>query len=372
MTETESLSPEMPVTRRSNKRRKLVTIQPTMLDDALPEDKTGPDVLIPRNPDCDTFTRPVDLTNKTVDYGRRPTIVDTNFNNFFAGDEEVLSLFSSAPDLSRMIKSVVIVDVGLSTASGEVKQFSGTGCLVSPTIVFTVAHLFDREDDAKFQWIRIYLTEKDYFESNNGFDGEQETIPCKILELMLDHVNVTSEERCADRSTLDFAVLRLQNPVDRLQESLLMMPIEYPGSNELYGCDQTICFMGKPGVLEGDITEAFSTRFRDYVRFTYVQPRNILEEFVRESIFKSECVVASFGTTLCSYGRRDIGQYYYLCLTSTFNGMSGGPVVNMAAPDTLLGIVVGGYIKVPKSLFLRADCAIVQACYRHFVLGKDA
>lgn len=345
-------------------------VQPGTRDHYLAAPEIGPDTVIPRNPDCDTFTRPVDLKSKTLEYGRRPLIIHKEFNNQYIGDEEVLSMFKSAPDLSRMINSVVIVDVGISTANGKLRRCTGTGCLVSPSVIFTVGHHFEREDGDIVGWITVYLTAEDYLEGIRGFNCDQEVIPSEILELMDDTLNVTSDEGPVEWSSLDFAVLRLKYPFDRPQESLLQMPVQYPGLSELYGRDQTICYMGMPGVLGGNITDAFSSRFQDYLKSKYEHPRNILKEFVQESFFGGETVVASFGTTLCSYGK-DIGQYYVTCIASTLNGMSGGPVVNMAAPDTLLGIVLNGYKTTPYSLFLRADCAIVQACYRHFVLGKD-
>lgn len=95
-------------------------------------DVIGPNTLIPRDPDCDTFTRPVYMVRKTVDYDHRPSVIDTTYSDSLYGDDDIIATIASAPDLARMINSVVIIDLDITRSDGTVKRSSGTGCLVSP------------------------------------------------------------------------------------------------------------------------------------------------------------------------------------------------------------------------------------------------
>lgn len=81
-------------------------------------------------------------------------------------------------------------------------------------------------------------------------------------------------------------------------------------------------------------------------------------------------MVAMFGVMATMH--EDIGQYYLNHTASCINGMSGGPVVILDRPDTLAGIVMGARSGGTTSIFLRADCPVIQKAYDHYVLKSSS
>lgn len=306
-----------------------------MVDDSFDALELGLDLIIPRGTDADPLFRPVDLMSKTVAFERKPAPIVTGYQRRIKGDQQVFEAMHSHPDLSKMISSFVLIKMTVAGPDSD-QVYACSGCLMFPNTVFTVEHLFDGVDVQNIICIEVFCSMEDFQQNINGNPAVIKEIPPHVRSMFDPTLNLGSDWEDAQRNWLDFSLLHLEVPFAISQESLLEIASPWPADRSLYEDGQVICMMGKPGNVFEDPAAVFSWSFRQYVNADCDNPEEAFKEKLDDSTFGDSAVLASFGCILEQY--EDGGEYYGCSSCSTLNGMSGGPVVNLADPAKLMGL----------------------------------
>lgn len=329
------------------------------------------DGLIPRNPFLDTFTRRVSMADKKIFASIRPGLIDKvdlcglRYEATYPGDVRVRNIMDKNPDMGVALSSLVFIAAVLATPRPDgTTIMQGSGVLVGPSTVFTCAHIFEKET---LKQVMIFKSENELLHNANGVVGTLVSMPNDIMDLHMPYLNATDLNVEWMRESLDFAVLNLETPIHS-EVGYLKVPDRTSIPNQKLSAGEVVCDLGMPADLPRNLTEIFPFTLVKELQVKYPNdPVEILDQLKEKSLFGCNVPIATFGTTQWSCS--DTGVYYVRHTGSSFGGISGGPVVNMAYPDELVGLSIGGLIGGSVSSMLRADHPSIVKAYEIYVLN---
>lgn len=327
----------------------------------LPE--VSPDGLVPRFPALDTFTRPVDQDRRVVEFGIRPELVDDAacFGEAIAYDGTVMAAMNNGPDLSASINSLVYVRARFLLADGRYAYDSCSGVLVAPDIIFTIAHILLMDPGQTLDRIDAFETVAAARSQRFGTTA----VPQALDGVTGQQRGLTSFGDPWKLNDPDFMVLKLENPFVR-PGNFLRIPDHFLVPSGKVRNGEIVCFLGSPEVPMGHLSEALPCGLVQQLEEHYQERTElIIEDLVSKSCFGFKGPIASFGAIYRPTD--DMGEAYIHTTSSTIQGMSGGPVVNLSSPNELLGFCVGGLVESIFTVFFRADSQIVVEAYKRFV-----
>lgn len=242
---------------------------------------------------------------------------------------------------------------------------------MSPSIIFTCAHVFAPLENEDFYEIEVFEDHNDVFDESKPLKAQRLEIPLDAANLLEDWHCFTSYQLPHYGQELDFAVIGLERPLQRPIGSFLNMLSSSLVPNKSLQDGTVVCGFGLPIQPSGDVSSAnyFPGSLSSLIRGeleSLAEP--FLDDLMKVSLFDFNHPLAAFGSI-----RRftsDNGEAYVYTSSSTFKGLSGGPVVGLDDPDTLLGINIGGTAGASSALFLRMDSPLILKVFEIYVKSQ--
>lgn len=261
---------------------------------------------------------------------------------------------TAATSFQEAISSFVVIVVDSVL---EAKSVSHMGCGISEDVVFTMRHLWE-VNEGTISSVRCF-PEDSIFHGGRGINASIQSIPANFFMAEQNEFDLTTDEIPLKEPYVDFGVLRLDQPINNVR--LLKLPKAWRMLN-VHG-HPVFMGLGLPANLTSDLKSYFPRSFKHIISSSVDSPTELFRRVVDQNLFGIKYCLATFGST---HPVLNAESNTVACTMSMVEGFSGGPVIDTENPAELAGFIYARFEGTSMNYFLRADCQLVLACYRHF------